>query len=162
MSEQRQPALPHASRIFLQNSSRLTEDAVRISSSHPKDDLTRKKRGAEAAARAASGSPPAPRTAAGAEPAAPAARLPPLRPAALSPWHPGRDGTGRGGGRRAALSPYDRPDRRDRALAHSQWHHPRWQHQCRRKQRPWLCVAQSESPSHGWKSGLPAQLRASA
>lgn len=86
----------------------------------------------------------------------------PLRTAARGPRPPGRDGTGRGGGRRAALSRYDRPDRRDRALAHSQWHHPRWQHQCRRKQRPWLCVAQSESPSHGWKSGLPAQLRASA
>lgn len=110
---------------------------------------------------------PAPHAAAGAVPAAPAAGLPPLRTAALSPRPPGqngteRDGTGRGGGRRAARSRYDRPDLRDRALAHSQWHHPRWQHQCRRKQRPWLCVAQSESPSHGWKSGLPAQLRASA
>jgi len=106
---------------------------------------------------------PAPHAAAGAVPAAPAAGLPPLRTAALSPRPPGqngteRDGTGRGGGRRAARSRYDRPDLRDRALAHSQWHHPRWQHQCRRKQRPWLCVAQSESPSPGWKSGLPAQL----
>lgn len=117
MSEQRQPALPHASRIFLQNSSRLTEDAVRISSSHPKDDLTRKKRGAEAAARAASGSPPAPRTAAGAEPAAPAARLPPLRPAALSPRHPGRDGTGRRPPRTAEpLRPSGPPGPRARSL----------------------------------------------
>lgn len=43
-----------------------------------------------------------------------------------------------------------------------QWHQPRWQHQCSLKHFPWLCVAQMESPSHGRKSGLPAQLRASA
>lgn len=46
--------------------------------------------------------------------------------------------------------------------ANSQWHHPRWQHQCSLKHFPWLCVAQMESPSHGKKSGLPAQLLAKA
>lgn len=31
------------------------------------------------------------------------------------------------------------------------------------KHLPWLCVAQMDSPSHGWKSGLrAAQLRARA
>lgn len=50
----------------------------------------------------------------------------------------------------------------DQPSIYSQWHQPRWQHQCRRKQRPWLCVVHSERPSQGWKSGLPAQLRASA
>lgn len=45
-------------------------------------------------------------------------------------------------------------------MKNSQWHHPRWQHQCSLKHFPWLCVAQMESPSHGRKSGLPAQLLA--
>lgn len=80
-------------------------------------------------------------------------------PAGRTPRGPPR-GRGRAGaGRRPGQS---RSGPRHRSLAHSQWHHPRWQHQCRRKQRPWLWVAQSESPSQGWKSGLPAQLRASA